>query len=871
MTNNPNHHSSTPDTALSVELRNLYDMNGLRAWRDSEYSEVNRVRAAAGFTPTDQDFRDFANQIETRLDAFLASKGINPADAGYDELRAMYRDAGVDKLTENEWGNSPASRGVDASDHKSASDIFSEKIKAWHETHEVSEPNEDSDDRNHDLTPEEWAAEKDGVNAELDGYLQKYAELVARRSKKMIEGKKTRAEIDAAKGGDVESSDIGVTDLISAVATQMMDELSSAGKSDDEIASAIDVFVKEQADKLMSTMENNRIEEYEKSRGFMKRFYSRWAKWTDQSTDKETGKRKIFSRGSLKKMAALAAPTAGVGAAAGLLLPVAGVGLVAGGAAALTFAGMRSVGRTLVGGYLDRKSMARRLATEQSAEMQQQYEASMAHADAKQRKTIFEVVDERSTIYRKRNLTRAIYGTAIAGTFGVLGGTVAAWASGKIDADRVGDWVSSRWSDFRGDNSAVLVSNGRGADAPKDFWHTDGKNPYAGHAPTIDPDHKPTVSSIDDTDTRGGAGNHPNSPEVPKNDVDTSTLIDKLSKDAQIITKNEGLFQTFAEHDIAKSHWQELLKEVGPKLEAKYPDLVYQDESLGGWGFARTGNLPEGASKIILDSANEHGWLTGDNLQSNLEHPVVDKGEGLNSFVHDNYGHDLTPDQSMQLGAELHEQGAMYQSSALADGAGHGNPYGLNEAGQVNASTDATIRDMVDNGKLDGSYTGNYQVDIVDAAPSVITTDNPATVDSPSTPQDVANTPDWAHDTSLSDNQILDKADLEGLDTYVQEMTGNGLATDWTDLKTDSDTIARLLQSGDIDAINQNNGLQDTLNYMHYDFNGIVYPGTNAEIITRDITGGRWVFNTPPSGAEIPKEVLDIVNNYKQTLYALAA
>ena len=129
---------------------------------------------------------------------------------------------------------------------------------------------------------------------------------------------------------------------------------------------------------------------------------------------------------------------------------------------------------------------------------------------------------------------------------------------------------------------------------------------------------------------------------------------------------------------------------------------------------------------------------------------------------------------------------------------------------------------MVDNGKLDGSYTGNYQVDIVDAAPSVIT-------------------------------------------------TGNGLATDWTDLKTDSDTIARLLQSGDIDAINQNSGLQDTLNYMHYDFNGIVYPGTNAEIITRDITGGRWVFNTPPSGAEIPKEVLDIVNNYKQTLYALAA
>lgn len=860
MTNNPNHNPQRPD--LTSEEKQVVNLSVAEEWRESERARMSQIASSANLDDGGVWWQIFSAGSGQALEQFLSGKGIDSSSPNYRAIVAAFGDIGMDR--QYEWQLS------EQNGQPTAKDKFRDFVSSFNDLPHT-QPDDTPTDPNHNLTPEEWAAEKDGVNAELDGYLQKYAELVAQRSKRMIEGKKTRAEIDAAKGGDVESSHVGVTDLISAVATQMMDELSSAGKSDDEIAAAIDVFVKEQADKLMSTMENNRIEEYEKSRGFMKRFYSRWAKWTDQSTDKETGKRKIFSRGSLKKMAALAAPTAGVGAAAGLLLPVAGVGLVAGGAAALTFAGMRSVGRTLVGGYLDRKSSARRLATEQSAEMQPQYEASMAHADAKQRKTIFEVVDERSTIYRKRNLTRAIYGTAIAGTFGVLGGTVAAWASGKIDADRVGDWVSSRWSDFRGDNSAVLPSNGRGADAPKDFWYTDGKNPYAGHAPTIDPDHKPTVSSIDDTDTRGGAGNHPNSPEVPKNDVDTSTLIDKLSKDAQIITKNEGFFQTFAEHDIAKDHWQELLKEVGPKLEAKYPGLVYQDESLGGWGFARTGNLPEGASKIILDSANEHGWLTGDNLQSNLEHPVVDKGEGLNSFVHDNYGHDLTPDQSMQLGAELHEQGAMYQSSALADGAGHGNPYGLNEAGQVNASTDATIRDMVDNGKLDGSYTGNYQVDIVDAAPSVITTDNPATVDSPSTPQDVANTPDWAHDTSLSDNQILDKADLEGLDTYVQEMTGNGLATDWTDLKTDSDTIARLLQSGDIDAINQNNGLQDTLNYMHYDFNGIVYPGTNAEIITRDITGGRWVFNTPPSGAEIPKEVLDIVNNYKQTLYALAA
>ncbi len=50
-------------------------------------------------------------------------------------------------------------------------------------------------------------------------------------------------------------------------------------------------------------------------------------------------------------------------------------------------------------------------------------------------KTIFEVVEERSTIYRKRNRNRAIAGTAIAATAGLFGATAGAWAADKIDGD----------------------------------------------------------------------------------------------------------------------------------------------------------------------------------------------------------------------------------------------------------------------------------------------------------------------------------------------------------------------------------------------------------------------------------------------------
>ncbi len=91
-------------------------------------------------------------------------------------------------------------------------------------------------------------------------------------------------------------------------------------KSPEEIAAAIDIFVNEQSDKLTEAMEQHRIDEYEKSWRISQYVYDKWAKWTDESTDKDTGKRKFFSRGTAKKLAATTLIALPIGFAAGALI-----------------------------------------------------------------------------------------------------------------------------------------------------------------------------------------------------------------------------------------------------------------------------------------------------------------------------------------------------------------------------------------------------------------------------------------------------------------------------------------------------------------------------------------------------------------------
>ncbi|MCB9819850.1 hypothetical protein H6796_00870 [Candidatus Nomurabacteria bacterium] len=127
MPSNHNQQPSTPDQ-LTTEERSLFDISKVKEWRTRQYGILNGLRANSTSVLDTQYVEDFTNSIDSTLDDFLESQGIDVASVNYNEVRELYRGASIDRINENEWGNSPASRGVDSSDRKSGSDVFAERI-----------------------------------------------------------------------------------------------------------------------------------------------------------------------------------------------------------------------------------------------------------------------------------------------------------------------------------------------------------------------------------------------------------------------------------------------------------------------------------------------------------------------------------------------------------------------------------------------------------------------------------------------------------------------------------------------------------------------------------------------------------------------
>ena len=589
----PETHTGTPQP--SPEVLAGFQIDALDAWRASEDAVLIDLRNHS--VGLDASYIDtFRSGVAQRLEAYLQAQGIAQSDPYYNDIRDLYAGVGIDQIDSNRWDNSPASIGTDPNDDLSQRDKFADALRQWQENHTV--PASDDPDKLRPMTPEEWAAEKGERNSEYEAIMTKYAELVAKRGGKLFERKRTRAEIDAAKED--------VTDLLSGLATQMMDELLAEGKSEAEMAELVGNFVDEQSDLLANSIEQSRIDNYEGSWRITKMMANKWAKWTEQSTDKETGKRKFLSWGNIKKMGSMAVMGAALGAGVTLALPALGfAGGVAGtfGIAGVAgFASARSIGRSLAGGFLDKKSSEKRVATEQSAEMKEQYkklnDENTAQEDLKNRKTIFEIVDERSTAYRKRNRNRVIASVAIAGVAGVAAGTLTNFFS------HGGSW-------FHNEPSSSNTDTATWKDIPQDKY--------------TQPASTSTTEIVWDADT----------------------ATEHVSSAASTISRGEGLYQTFQDHGVQSTHWRELINEVGPKLDEKYPELVYFDKNAHEWRlYLNDGKMPDGASKIILETAHEHNWLNSVTEASGKTSVAVDVSDstivdqsnlqGLNDAMHDN-------------------------------------------------------------------------------------------------------------------------------------------------------------------------------------------------------------------------------------------
>lgn len=406
----------------------------------------------------------------------------------------------------------------------------------------------------------------------LDGLTKKYAEMVAERSKRMIETAKTRESIDASKQE--------LSNLIAAIATEYMDDVQGTEYSGvkwedmpaavrEEIVQTVDAFVAEQTDSIISQMEEHRMAEYNSSSPVKKWFYDKWASW---------GQEKGFiTKGKLKKAAIFAVPGAALGAA---MLPVAataGLGVVTAGAIVM---GTRSVARHLAGAKLDSVADSERVATQQSTNIKDWIVLTANRKKAIKEGSIdlLEVIHERTEVYRKRNLRRAAGGLAIALTVGALT---------KVGAEFVSDY----WNGINDDKS------GRRLEYP------------AGH----DRDGDGIINRFDrDRDgdgVRNGQDYAPNNPNMSEAPGDGS----------------KGLFEGYQSSRELTAEGRQALAEQLNGYHVKSGDTIWSlsEQFLHEQGNANPTTYEIDATKDVLlkelrasGNADSRGWLTaGDTIK----------------------------------------------------------------------------------------------------------------------------------------------------------------------------------------------------------------------------------------------------------------
>jgi len=296
--------------------------------------------------------------------------------------------------------------------------------------------------------------ERDEASTRLFKLTEEYSKKVAERSKRMIEGSKTAADIDRLKDGYTEivnGEEIyheGLADLISALATEAYDDFEAEGLAQDEIVRKVDEFIAEQTESIVAQMEEHRMAEYNNSR--FKWFYNHWARLGQ--------KEGFITKGKIAKAAWVGAPSVLVGAAA---LPFIGAIGAGAGIGAVAFMGGRSIARRFAGAKIDAVAGSARVAEEQSTDIKARIDATSSREKAiKEGKLdLLEVIDERTHFYRVRNRNRMIAGTAIAMTVGLLSGTAAQALEGRLD--NLGDWL---FGSLNGDDTSDIKGHDRDGD-----------------------------------------------------------------------------------------------------------------------------------------------------------------------------------------------------------------------------------------------------------------------------------------------------------------------------------------------------------------------------------------------------------------------
>lgn len=319
-----------PDTntevAISDEVKNNYSVQGIETWRQSEMNRLSGLTAAhlRAENPFDgEDVRVFKDNIENELDEFLAEKGIAADNPDYEAIRQLYRDASIDKYSEDEWGNSPASRGNDPDDAQSQREKVRGNIEQWHDMHDDAAHNDNTDDEPETDEPNTTESE-DQPERTLKEIKTELKE--ARRTWAGLQAKRQMRLWDRRIHGYNEAKDRYTALQDEYISKKLEDTINDETKSDAEKNEAVIKSVFKEQNKLreksQEIIKNTKMSKFiEKFGGWLNKG-SRWAK---------------FGKGML-----VGAGVSVVGAGAGLLLGAAGAGAaVVGGGVLAAKASMR--------------------------------------------------------------------------------------------------------------------------------------------------------------------------------------------------------------------------------------------------------------------------------------------------------------------------------------------------------------------------------------------------------------------------------------------------------------------------------------------------------------------------------------------------
>lgn len=702
MANTPNHAPRTLDGSPSDEARSLYSVDGLSAWRQAEYNVLDQMRANAGFDISNAQYvKDFSDGIENRLDAYLQAQGLDSSDPNYVEIRAMYRDVGVDKINSDVWGNSPASRGIDANDHKSQRDVFNERTRNWQAANPAN-----SQDSDHQTGT---TREVSDIRKDLEAARDSWSTISAKVQGRSINFKKIHGHNDARDHYNALVQELGRAELADAVSDQNLSE-------QDKNAKVIAWLLDEQNKLREQTIEklgNTKV--------------GKFVKYMNSGSKLQRVGKGILLGG----VAGLAGGVAAGAVGAGLLA----TGIVGASRFVRGYAthDKRGVG-SLEDGSVDKTSIVKSI---------QSGGEDIVGSASEHFNKMFAKDTKREQNKRKIALAMGVGSVAVGATLGY-----------------VGHAGLEKWRDFR-INKTHLIENRLGIgdenDAPED-QSSDSESGWKGSL----------VGVIDRADGSGSSAGEAGPSVGGLGDVDTKTEVLDLSS-------------TFA-------------------VEA---------------GNGYTHEIVQLAHANGIDLKPGDAWEIHKELVDKVGADYID----LNDFSgSDTYS---MGDSKYEVGISSPSDNAQWSSEAQ------------------------TLLQEKFNSIKNPSITLDNTLDDIDT-----------TVD---------NTPNTI-DVTASAEDMVRQSDLKGVE-YAARMS----FPDWQDMKSDFHSFLSYLQTGNIAGLNNDEGLQDSLEFFKADLINLVYPGTETNFMWRDTVNGRWVVNDMPEGSSIPEGMIDILGRYKQTLYALAA